>query len=50
MNIKTQLCKKKEFVPANPQSQIQVENLYAQGRPGKGKDNTIVPEAVAPHV
>ena len=35
-------------LPANPQSQTQVENLYALRHPGKGKDNMIVPEAVAP--
>jgi len=40
----------KGFIPANPQSQIQAENPYAQGHPGKGKDNTTVPEVAAPLV
>jgi hypothetical protein len=40
----------KELAPVNPQIQLQVENLYAQGHPGRGKDNTAVPEAAAPLV
>lgn len=34
-------------VPANPQSQIQAENLYAKEHPDKEKDNRTVLEAAA---